>query len=46
MTQMDINSWRDHLVVVRQQSFIFSDTLRYNLTIANRDGTQSDLDCV
>lgn len=46
MTRMDINSWRDRLVVVRQQPFIFSDTLRYNLTIANRDRTQSDLDRV
>jgi subfamily B ATP-binding cassette protein MsbA len=43
---MDIESWREQLAVVRQQPFIFSDTLRYNLTIANREATQSDLDRV
>jgi ABC-type multidrug transport system, ATPase and permease components len=46
ITQMDIDSWRDRIAVVRQQPFIFSDTLRYNLTIADRDATQSDIDRV
>jgi subfamily B ATP-binding cassette protein MsbA len=43
---MDIESWRDQLAVVRQQPFIFSDTLQYNLTIANRDATRAELDRV
>ena len=46
ITEMDIESWRDQLAVVRQQPFIFSDTLQYNLTIANRDATRAELDRV
>jgi subfamily B ATP-binding cassette protein MsbA len=34
------------IAVVRQNPFIFNDTLRYNLTIGNRDVSQSDLDRV
>jgi subfamily B ATP-binding cassette protein MsbA len=44
--EMDINEWRDRLSVVRQSPFIFNDTLRYNLTVGNRDATQADLDRV
>jgi subfamily B ATP-binding cassette protein MsbA len=44
--EMDIAAWRDRLSVVRQSPFIFNDTLRYNLTIGNRDVTQAELDRV
>jgi subfamily B ATP-binding cassette protein MsbA len=44
--QMDIDAWRRHVAVVRQDPFIFNDTLRYNLTIGNRDVTEAELDCV
>ncbi|WP_146417101.1 MULTISPECIES: ABC transporter ATP-binding protein [Haloarcula] len=44
--EMDIDRWRDHLSVVRQNPFIFNDTLRYNLTIGNRDVTETELDRV
>ncbi len=41
---MDIQDWRDRIAVVRQNPFIFNDTLRYNLTIGNRDVTDMDVD--
>jgi len=46
INEMDINEWRDRLSIVRQNPYIFNDTLRYNLTIGNRDVTEADLDRV
>ncbi|MDF9745848.1 ABC transporter ATP-binding protein [Natrinema salsiterrestre] len=42
--EMDIDEWRERIAVVRQNPFIFNDTLEYNLTIGNRDVTQAELD--
>lgn len=44
--EMSITEWRDRLTVVRQDPFIFDDTLRYNLTIANRDATHREIERV
>jgi subfamily B ATP-binding cassette protein MsbA len=44
--EMDIKEWREKVSVVRQNPFIFNDTLRYNLTIGNRDVSESELDRV
>ncbi|ACV47573.1 MULTISPECIES: ABC transporter ATP-binding protein [Halomicrobium] len=44
--EIDIDDWRECLSVVRQNPFIFNDTLRYNLTIGNRDVSESELDQV
>jgi len=44
--EMDIGEWRDRLSVVRQNPFIFNDTLRYNLTLGNRDVSDAELDRV
>ncbi len=44
--EMNIGEWRDRLSVVRQSPFIFNDTLRYNLTIGNRDVSDRELDRV
>lgn len=44
--EMDIDEWRSKIAVVRQNPFIFNDTLRYNLTIGNRDVTDAELDRV
>lgn len=44
--EMDIDAWRSKIAVVRQNPFIFNDTLRYNLTIGNRDVTEAELDRV
>ena len=44
--EMDIAEWRDRLSMVRQDPFIFNDTLRYNLTLGNRDVSDAELDRV
>jgi len=44
--KMDIEEWRDRISVVRQSPFVFNDTLRYNLTIGNRDVSNAELDRV
>jgi len=44
--EMAINEWREQIAVVRQDPFIFNDTLRYNLTIGNRDVSEEKLDKV
>ena len=42
----DHQNWRAKLAVVRQNPYIFNDTLRYNLTIGNRDVSKAELDRV
>jgi subfamily B ATP-binding cassette protein MsbA len=44
--EMDVDEWRSRIAVVRQDPHIFNDTLRYNLTIGNRDVSQKALDRV
>lgn len=44
--EMPIDEWRDRIAIVRQNPFIFNDTLKYNLTIGNRDVTEDELDKV
>jgi len=44
--QFDINDWRSQIAVVRQDPYIFDDTLRANLTIGDRDASQAELDSV
>jgi len=44
--EMDIDEWRSKIAVVRQKPFIFNDTLRYNLTIGNRDVPEAELERV
>lgn len=44
--EMDIDAWRDHVAVVRQDPYVFDDTLRYNLTLANRDATDAEIERV
>ena len=44
--EMDIAEWRDRLSMVRQDPFIFNDTLRYNLTLGNREVSDKELDRV
>lgn len=41
---MDIQEWRSRIAVVRQNPHIFNDTLRYNLTIGNRDASEEELE--
>ncbi|MUV85132.1 ATP-binding cassette domain-containing protein [Natronomonas sp. CBA1123] len=44
--EMEIDEWRSKVAVVRQDPFIFNDTLRYNLTIGNREVSDEELDRV
>jgi len=44
--RMDIDEWRSRVSVVRQHPFIFNDTLRRNVTIADREADQSDVERV
>ena len=46
INKMDIQGWRDRISVVRQSPFVFNDTLRYNLTIGNRNVSDAELDRV
>jgi subfamily B ATP-binding cassette protein MsbA len=41
--QYNIKQWRERIAVVRQQPFIFTDTLENNITIGNRDATRRDV---
>jgi subfamily B ATP-binding cassette protein MsbA len=42
----DIEEWRERIAVVRQQPYIFTDTLENNVTIGNRDATRRDVERV
>jgi len=44
--RFDVEQWRKQIALVRQNPFIFNDTLRYNLTIGNRSATEEELDQV
>jgi len=39
-----VDEWRDRLAVVRQQPFIFNDTLRYNITVGNREANEEEIE--
>jgi len=41
--QFDISEWRSRISVVRQDPFIFNESLRYNVTIGNRNVTESEI---
>jgi subfamily B ATP-binding cassette protein MsbA len=42
--QFAVGEWRSNVAIVRQQPYIFNDTLRYNLTIGEGGVTQAELD--
>ncbi|MCU4974975.1 ABC transporter ATP-binding protein/permease [Halobacteria archaeon AArc-m2/3/4] len=42
--EFPIQEWRERVSIVRQNPFIFNETLRYNLTIGNRDATQEEIE--
>ncbi|MFD1685894.1 ABC transporter ATP-binding protein [Halobellus litoreus] len=44
--EYDIDEWRERVAVVRQQPFIFNDTLENNVTIGNRGATRTDVERV
>jgi subfamily B ATP-binding cassette protein MsbA len=46
ITDFDIEEWRSRVSVVRQNPFIFNDTLRRNVTIGSRGASQADIERV
>ena len=44
--EFDVFEWREKIGMVRQDPHIFNETLRYNLTIGNRDVSQGEIDRV
>ena len=44
--EYDLEEWRDRIAVVRQQPFIFNDTLENNVTVGNREATRSEVERV
>lgn len=42
--RFDLESWRKRIAFVRQDPFIFNDTLRANLTIGKRDATDEEIE--
>jgi len=43
ISEYDLEAWRSRIAVVRQQPFIFNDTLENNVTVGNRDATRADV---
>lgn len=44
LTEIDPADWRSRIAVVLQQPYMFDDTLRYNLTIGNREASEAEID--
>jgi len=44
--EYDLEEWRERVAVVRQDPYIFDDTLKRNLTIGNRDATRAEIERV
>lgn len=42
--EFPLAEWRESVAVVRQNPYLFSDTLRYNLTVGNPDATQEEIE--
>ena len=38
-----LDAWRERVSMVRQHPFIFNESVRYNLTIGNREATESEI---
>lgn len=46
LDELDITEWRERIAVVRQNPYIFDDTLRENILIGNENATEDDLERV
>jgi subfamily B ATP-binding cassette protein MsbA len=44
--EFDLDAWRSKVAYVRQNHFVFNDTLRYNLTLGKRGADGAELDRV
>ena len=41
--QFDLSEWRERIAVVRQNPYIFNETLRANITVGNRDASEAEI---
>jgi len=41
--EFDLTEWRNHLAMVRQDPYVFNDTLKYNIRIGNRDASEAEV---
>jgi len=46
ISEFDIEEWRGRIAVVRQDPYIFNDTLKNNVSVGNRDATQREVERV
>jgi subfamily B ATP-binding cassette protein MsbA len=44
--EYNLDEWRERIAVVRQQPFIFNDSLENNITVGNREATRQDVERV
>ncbi|USZ67221.1 ABC transporter ATP-binding protein/permease [Halorussus salilacus] len=44
--EFDVREWRERVAVVRQDPFIFNETVEYNVTVGNRDASRDEIDRV
>lgn len=44
ISEIDLGAWRSKLAVVRQDPYVFDDTLWYNLTVGNRSASRDDVE--
>lgn len=44
ITRFTAESWRSRVAVVRQDPHVFDETLRYNLTLGNRNATEDEIE--
>ncbi|MFC6718696.1 ABC transporter ATP-binding protein [Natrialbaceae archaeon GCM10025810] len=44
LAEYDVDEWRDEVAFVRQDPYIFNDTLRANVTMANPDASEVELE--
>ena len=44
--EYDLREWRERIAVVRQDQYVFNDTLERNVTVGNREATRADVERV
>ena len=41
--EFDLREWRERVSMVRQDPFVFNETVRYNITVSNREATEREI---
>ena len=44
--EYDLEEWRDRIAIIRQDPYIFNETLERNVTVGNRDATRREVERV